>query len=108
MSLHASHAISSINVNRAEGEGNMAKRFAYFYSMKNEAKRIRPFIPQHVAYWNRLKLSGYIGGPFADRSGGMITFEARDIDSATDYTNKDPFVLLGLLENRWVREWNVE
>jgi uncharacterized protein YciI len=86
----------------------MTKHFAYFYFMKDEPKRIRPFIPQHVAYWKGLKLPGYMGGPFADRSGGMITFEADDLDSATSYANKDPFVLLDLLEDRWVKEWNTE
>lgn len=86
----------------------MAKRFTYFYFMINEPKRIRPFIPQHVAYWKGLKLPGYMGGPFADRSGGMITFEANDLDSASKCANKDPFALLDLLENRWVKEWDAE
>ncbi len=86
----------------------MAKRFAYFYFTRREPERILLFVPQHVAYWNGLNLNAYMGGPFADRSGGLITFEVRDIETATEYANSDPFVTLDLLENSWVREWSVE
>ncbi len=86
----------------------MTKRFAYFYLMRREPERVQLFIPQHVAYWNGLHLNAYMGGPFVDHSGGLITFEARDMDAATEYANRDPFVLLDLLENSWVREWIVE
>lgn len=86
----------------------MATRFAYFYIMRKEPERIQLFVPQHVAYWNGLNLNSYMGGGFADRSGGLVTFEARDLETAKEYVSRDPFVLLDLLDNSWVREWSVE
>jgi hypothetical protein len=44
--------------------------------MKKEADKIQSVVPLHVEYWRQRNLKGYMGGPFADRSGGLITFEA--------------------------------
>lgn len=85
----------------------MGKRFAFFYFMKREPEKIKAAVPEHIDYWHKLKLNNYIGGPFADRSGGMITFEAENIDDATKITNNDPFVSQGLLESKWIKEWIV-
>jgi uncharacterized protein YciI len=49
-----------------------------------------------------------MGGPFADRSGGLITFEAESTEEATRIIMNDPFVSEDLLEDKWVREWMVE
>lgn len=57
----------------------MGKRPAYFYFMKNDPDRIRSVVPLHVEYWKGSGLEGYMGGPFADRSGGLITFEAENL-----------------------------
>ncbi len=86
----------------------MSRRFAYFYLTRSEPERIRLFVPQHMAYWNGLNLNAYMGGGFTDRSGGLITFEARDLATAKEYINRDPFVLLDLLESSWLREWSLE
>jgi hypothetical protein len=51
------------------------KTFAYFYFMKNEPAKIKSKAPLHAEYWNSLSLTGYLGGPFADRSGGLIIFQ---------------------------------
>ncbi len=85
----------------------MGKRFAFFYFMKNEPEKIRAAVPQHIEYWHSLKLNKYLGGPFSDRSGGMITFEAENIEEATRITNNDPFVAQDLLESKWIKEWVV-
>jgi uncharacterized protein YciI len=86
----------------------MKKQFAYFYFMKNEQERIRTTIPHHVTYWQEKKLPGYAGGPFADRSGGLITFEAETNTEASEIVENDPFVSEGLLESKWLKEWMLE
>lgn len=86
----------------------MKKRFAFFYFMKKEPEKIKSVVLLHIEYWHSLKLSKYIGGPFADRSGGIVTFEAESIEEATEITNNDPFVIQGLLESKWIKEWVVE
>ena len=56
----------------------------------------------------RLELRGYLGGPFADRSGGLISFETNTHDDAARLVADDPFVREGLVERSWVKEWKVE
>ena len=55
-------------------------RVAYVYFMSDDPDRVRAVAPQHAAYWHSLTLPAYLGGRFADRSGGLITFEAESID----------------------------
>ncbi|NOX87811.1 MAG: hypothetical protein GXO77_02215 [Calditrichaeota bacterium] len=86
----------------------MAKQFVYFYFMKNMPKKIKEVVPMHVSYWKSQKLNNYYGGPFADRTGGLITFEAGDIASASEVAENDPFIRHDLIENKWVKEWIVE
>ncbi len=86
----------------------MAKRFVYFYFMKNLPNRMRSVVPSHVKYWRESGAAGYSGGPFADRSGGLITFEAENLEEAAQIIANDPFVLENLLEERWTKEWMVE
>jgi uncharacterized protein YciI len=76
--------------------------------MRKEPDRIRAIVPSHVEYWREHKLEGYVGGPFADRSGGLITFEAESIEGATRIVTDDPFVREDLLEDKWIKEWVVE
>lgn len=83
-------------------------RFLYFYLMKEAPDRVREVAPQHAAYWRDLGLSAYLGGPFADRSGGLITFEAESSADAEALVAGDPFVGEGLLEHYWVKEWMLE
>jgi hypothetical protein len=52
-------------------------RFLYFYLMRDLADRVRAVAPDHAAYWRDLALGEYAGGPFADRSGGLITLMLR-------------------------------
>jgi len=85
----------------------MEKRFAFFYFMKKEPEKIKAVVPLHIDYWHKLELNKYLGGPFADRSGGMITFEAESIEKAEEIANNDPFVSRDLLESRWIKEWIV-
>lgn len=83
-------------------------RVSYVYFMRDEPERVREVAPQHASYWRGLGLRDYLGGPFADRSGGLITFEAGSGDEALELVANDPFVRAGLLKSRWLKEWDVE
>jgi len=80
-------------------------RYAYFYFMDAEPERIREAVPKHVAYWKSLDLQGYIGGPFADRSGGLIIFSAPDSATAEGLVLQDPFQKSGVIDKLWFKEW---
>jgi len=80
-------------------------RFLYFYLMREAPDRVRASAPKHAAYWRQLHLNGYHGGPFADRSGGLITFEAESGAAALTLVANDPFLREDLLERHWVKEW---
>ena len=77
----------------------------HFYAMKPDPDRVRSVAPQHAAYWHGLGLPGYEGGPFADRSGGLITFETGSIEEAERIIASDPFVREALLETSLVKQW---
>jgi uncharacterized protein YciI len=82
--------------------------FLYFYLMRDAPNRVQAIASEHAAYWKRLELRGFRGGPFADRSGGLITFEALSGDEAERFVAGDPFVKQGLLEQRYVKEWRID
>lgn len=86
----------------------MARPFVFFYLMREGAPELRDAVPAHVAHWKGAALEGYRGGPFADRSGGLITFHAADLREATALVERDPFVVRGLLRERWLKEWAPE
>jgi uncharacterized protein YciI len=46
-----------------------------------------------------------VGGPFADRSGGLITFEAGSLEAAERIIAADPFVREEVLESSVVKQW---
>jgi uncharacterized membrane protein len=64
------------------GDPSMSVRFAYFYFMTDDRRRVQSVAPQHAAHWRGLNLLDYSGGPFADRTGGLITFVADELTSA--------------------------
>jgi uncharacterized protein YciI len=86
----------------------MPGRFVFFYLMTAAPERVRPLVPAHVAYWKDAHLDDYMGGPFADRSGGLITFSAGDIAEAARIVEADPFVTGDVVRSRWVKEWAPE
>ena len=83
-------------------------RFLYFYLMKDSPDRVSRVAPQHAEYWHALALGDYLGGPFADRSGGLITFDGASVEEAERLVSDDPFVREDLLETRWVKEWTID
>jgi uncharacterized protein YciI len=68
-------------------------------------EKIRVIVPRHVEYWKEQSLPGYAGGPFSDRSGGLIIFEAAALTEAQSLVDGDPFMMEGVLSTRWVKEW---
>ncbi len=83
----------------------MLKKYAFFYLMKNDPEKIRDIIPAHIKYWDNSKPINYSGGPFGDRSGGLILFEAENMETATELAMNDPFVVREAIETKWVKEW---
>jgi uncharacterized protein YciI len=83
-------------------------RIAYLYFMADRPELIQRIAPAHAAYWRELALPGYLGGPFADRSGGLILFQVADREQAEQLVSGDPFVRQGLLTDRWVKKWAAE
>jgi uncharacterized protein YciI len=89
-------------------KGAEMDRFLYFYVMKGSPDRVREVAPEHAAYWRDLELRKYLGGPFADMSGGLITFETASAAEAEALVAADPFFRDGRLEHHWVKEWAID
>jgi uncharacterized protein YciI len=81
------------------------RRFIYFYLNRNEPEKIREVVPAHIRYWKTADLKSYSGGPFADRSGGLISFAAQSLEEATEIILQDPFLQENLIEQKWIKEW---
>ncbi len=84
------------------------RRFLYFYFNRNQPEKIGQAIPAHVQYWNTANLRCYMGGPFADRTGGLITFIVPNLEEAEEIVQQDPFVMEDLIDQMWIKEWIVE
>jgi uncharacterized protein YciI len=84
------------------------RRFIYFDFNRNEPEKIREVVPAHVQYWKTADLKSYSGGPFADHSGGLISFAAQNLEEATEVILQDPFIEEDLIEQKWIKEWMPE
>ena len=84
------------------------RRFIYFYFNRNQPEKIREVVPAHVQYWTTADLKSYLGGPVADRSGGLISFSALSLEEATKIIVHDPFIKENLIEQNWIKEWMPE
>ncbi len=84
------------------------KIFAYFYFMKQEPEKVQQLAPQHIKHWRTNIFDYYQGGPFADWSGGLITFSRENLEEATKLVDEDPFIKEDLLAQYWLKEWVVE
>jgi hypothetical protein len=79
--------------------------YAYSYLMRADAEGVPEAVPDHVAHWRGLGLDDYVGGPFEDRTGGLITFRATGSSRAEQAVATDPFVARGLVEVYWLKRW---
>jgi hypothetical protein len=82
-------------------------RFLYFYLMGGHPDAVRAAALEHASYWRGMGLANYLGGPFADRSGGLITFDAASLAEAERLVADDPFPQRGLIEQSWLKEWKL-
>jgi uncharacterized protein YciI len=83
-------------------------RFLYVYFMRDAPDEVRATAPKHAAYWKEQELPNYLSGPFADRSGGLITFEIDTDAEAERLVAGDPFHLDGLLESHLLKRWALD
>ncbi len=83
-------------------------RFLYFYLMGDQPDAVRAAAPEHAGHWRGMGLANYLGGPFADRLGGLITFDAASLAEAERLVADDPFVQRGLIEQSWLKEWKLD
>lgn len=83
-------------------------RVLYLYWMKDDPDRVGAIAPRHASYWRELGLPEYVGGPFGDRSGGLITFEVDSLEQAQTIIAADPFVREEVLESSVVKQWMPE
>ena len=87
---------------------NKMKSIVFFYTMKNEPELIKGLVPEHIKYWKNLDLVDYKGGPFIDRSGGLITFSSDDLEQANKIVSGDPFVKWHLISDKHIKVWIAE
>ena len=84
---------------------NKDKRFVYFYINRNDPEKIRQVVPAHVQYWKSAHLEEFQGGPFGDRTGGLISFVAESLEEATKIILQDPFIQEELIAEKWIKDW---
>ncbi|MCH4886148.1 hypothetical protein EZV73_01145 [Acidaminobacter sp. JC074] len=62
----------------------------------NEEKVAEEIFEAHLKYlYDYSKDHSLVGGGFMDRPGGMVIFEAKDIEDAHKITRKDPLIAGG-------------
>jgi len=64
----------------ADEYASSARRSAYSHLLNDHPERVRVVAPMHAARWKALGLTHYQGGPFEDRSGGLVTFADDPVD----------------------------
>lgn len=82
--------------------------FLFFHTMRDDGGAVRTAEPAHVEYWQSRGLPHYLGGPFGDRTGGLITFAADSLEAAAAIVERDPFMVEGLVSEHWLKEWMPE
>jgi uncharacterized protein YciI len=76
--------------------------------MKDEPERVARSRPSMPPTGVDLSCASTSEVRFADRSGGLVSFEADSHDDAARLVSDDPFVREGLVERSWVKEWKIE
>ena len=83
-------------------------RALYFYLRKAALDRVLAVAPAQAAYRNGMGLGDFLGGPFGDRSGGLITFEVASVAEAERLVTRDSFVQEHLLKHRSLEQWLID
>ncbi|MGI8308976.1 YciI family protein [Saccharopolyspora hattusasensis] len=65
--------------------------------------------PAHREYCRELADRGVLlaGGPFADKLGAQLIYEAADADEVQKVLDADPYTEAGVIAKTTVREWNL-
>ncbi|QIZ35115.1 YciI family protein [Saccharopolyspora sp. ASAGF58] len=65
--------------------------------------------PAHREYCRELADRGVLlaGGPFADKLGAQLIYEAADADELQKVLDADPYTEAGVIAKTTVREWNL-
>jgi hypothetical protein len=82
-------------------------RVAYLYLMRDRPDQVNPAAPARATYCRELAPPGYLGGPFADRSGGLITVDVDSWKTAEQLVGNDSLHHTDLLDGRWLKECTV-
>ncbi len=83
----------------------MQKQYVFFYFTDSNNDNIETIIKKHIEYWKGKQPENYKGGPFSDRSGGMISFTAENFEAAENLALGDPFVIEKVIKKSWIKEW---
>ena len=86
-------------------EEHVMKTFVFMYILTDEIEVVKRSLGLHIKYWKGLDLAYYKNGPFADKSGGLITFSAVDKKEAEDIVSKDPLLIEKAVADYWIKEW---
>ena len=82
----------------------MKKRYAYIFFLKPNYDKIKQTVPQHADYWKNSDVEDYMGGTFADDSGGFISFSANGLEEVSEIILNDPLNKQNLIENRLIKD----
>jgi uncharacterized protein YciI len=84
-------------------------RFAVTTKYTSDASTIAQARPAHREYLKGLADQGALvmSGPFADDTGGLFIYEARDAAQVENCIRQDPFARNGVFVSWEVRPWNV-
>ena len=78
------------------------RNYLFFYFMRDARALVAKLAADHTKYWEKIKVQG---GPFADYSGGFISFRAENLEQAISTISHDPFFSSDLLSQYWIKEW---
>lgn len=81
--------------------------FALEYRFPEDSVRRLEVRPRHRAFLEELSRRGHVvaAGPFADDSGALIVYDARDEQELERLLADDPYVTEAVYGSRTVRAW---
>lgn len=72
-----------------------------------DRERLAQARPAHREYSRELASKGVLlaGGPYADREGAVLVYEAADAEELRGVLDADPYAEAGVIAETTVREW---
>lgn len=83
--------------------------FAVTLSYTDDVERRLEVRPKHREYLRTLLENGKLheSGPFADDSGALLIYDAKDVAEVQELLSADPFTPAGIIAGATIKEWNV-